>query len=315
MTAPASSALLTRADFDALRADIAAAVETALDALTPRPNLDDPHGDDRLYEAMRHGVMGGGKRLRAYMAINTARLFGVADRSALRVAAAIECVHAYSLIHDDLPCMDDDDLRRGRPTVHVAYDEATAVLAGDALQALAFEILVDEETHESPFVRCELVACLARAAGARGMVGGQALDLAAETAAAAGRELTLAQITRLQALKTGALFECACEAGAILGKAPAQGRRAAAFYAREFGKAFQIQDDILDAVGNAEDAGKRVGKDAAAGKATFVSAMGLEAARDHARMIAEQAAGHLDGFGASAAPLTALARFALDRKS
>jgi farnesyl diphosphate synthase len=230
----------------------------------------------------------------------------------LRVAAAIEMLHAYSLVHDDLPCMDDDDLRRGKPTVHRAFDEATAVLAGDALQTQAFLVLSEPDTHPDPAVRAELCRALARAAGARGMCGGQMLDMLAE---AAGQPLEEAEIGRLQLLKTGKLIEFSAEAGAILGKAPIQLRHALSAYGRDLGAAFQIADDVLDATATAEETGKRTGKDADAGKATLVGLLGLERARLQAERLAAQAQDHLDAFGEAAVHLRALADYTITRRS
>ena len=289
---------------------LAADVETALDALLPR--------GDRIAEAMRHAALGGGKRLRAFLTIEAAALFNPTSRpAALRVAAAVECLHAYSLVHDDLPAMDDDDMRRGRKTVHVQWDEATAILAGDALQTLAFEILADPATCPDPARRAALCLGLARASGAQGMVLGQALDIAAETAAA---PLDLPQITRLQALKTGALIGFAAEAGAILaepgGAGPdAPGRAALRAYAAPMGLAFQIQDDILDIEGDAAETGKAVGKDEGRGKATFVSLLGLPGARARAADAVAEAETALSPFGAAARPLALAARFAISRKN
>jgi farnesyl diphosphate synthase len=256
--------------------------------------------------------MGGGKRMRGFLLLEGARQFGVSRAAALRAAAAIEMLHAYSLVHDDLPAMDDDDLRRGKPTAHRAFDEATAILAGDALQARAFEVLAEEDTHSDPAVRAELVRCLARAAGGRGMCGGQMLDMLAEQAEA---PLDEPAIGRMQLLKTGRLIEFSAEAGAILGKAPSAQRHALAAYGRELGAAFQIADDLLDATTSAEQAGKRTGKDEAAGKATLVSLLGLERARLQAERLAEQAIGHLDSFGPRADLLRALAAYTVQRKS
>jgi farnesyl diphosphate synthase len=221
---------------------------------------------------------------------------------------AVECIHVYSLIHDDLPSMDDDDLRRGKPTVHRAFGEATAILAGDSLHALAFEILADDATHEDPFVRAELIADLARASGPAGMAGGQMMDLAAEETT-----LDIAAVTRLQQLKTGALIGFCLEAGGIMGRLPVEGRRPLRGYARDVGLAFQIADDILDVEGAEEKTGKRVGKDEAAGKETFVSLLGLERARQQAELLVAQAVQHLHGFGAEADLLRAIARFAIER--
>lgn len=286
----------------------AAEIDRALDALIPPPEGDEA----RLFEAMRYASMGGGKRLRGFLVLEGAAQFGVAREAALRVASAIEMLHAYSLVHDDLPCMDDDDLRRGKPTVHRAFDEATAVLAGDALQTQAFLVLSEPETHPDPAVRAELCRALARAAGARGMCGGQMLDMLAEEA---GRPLEEAEIGRLQLLKTGKLIEFSAEAGAILGKAPIQLRHALSAYGRDLGAAFQIADDVLDATASAEETGKRTGKDADAGKATLVGLLGLERARLQAERLAAQAQDHLDAFGDAAAHLRALADYTIARRS
>lgn len=257
-------------------------------------------------DAMRHAA-GGGKRLRGFLVIESAALFGLNEEAALPAAAAIEAIHAYSLVHDDLPCMDDDDLRRGQPTVHVKWDEATAVLAGDALQTFAFGLLASEPAHPDPEIRASLVASMAEAAGAYGMVLGQALDIAAETA---GRTLTLDEITALQAGKTGALIRWSAEAGAVLaGEDPAPLGR----YAAALGLAFQIADDILDVEGDEEKAGKRLGKDDAAGKATFVSLLGLDAAKARARALVAEAEAALDGYGARGQILRETARFVIER--
>lgn len=291
--------------------EVAAAVEAELAHLLPRP--EGPSA--RLDEAMRYACLGGGKRFRPFLTVACGDLFGVPRPRSLRAGAAIEMLHGYSLVHDDLPCMDDDDLRRGRPTVHRAFDEATAVLAGDGLQAEAFAVLADPATHPDPRVRAELVAGLAAAAGARGMVGGQAIDLAAEVRTAAGRPLTYDEIAGLQALKTGALIRFAAEAGAVLGLASAEERAVLRDYAAEMGLAFQIADDILDHEGSAAELGKAVGKDAGAGKATFVSLLGLEQARAKARALTTSAQGRLDRFGPPAAVLQALAEFVITRRS
>ena len=286
----------------------AAEIDQALDTLIPPPEGDEA----RLFEAMRYASMGGGKRLRGFLVLEGAAQFSVARDAALRVAAAIEMLHAYSLVHDDLPCMDDDDLRRGKPTVHRAFDEATAVLAGDALQTQAFLVLSEPDTHPDPAVRAELCRALARAAGARGMCGGQMLDMLAEEA---GRPLEEAEIGRLQLLKTGKLIEFSAEAGAILGKAPIQLRHALSAYGRDLGAAFQIADDVLDATATAEETGKRTGKDADAGKATLVGLLGLERARLQAERLAAQAQDHLDAFGEAAVHLRALADYTITRRS
>jgi farnesyl diphosphate synthase len=283
---------------------VAADVDATFDTLLALPG--DPR--DRLYSAMRHAAMGGGKRLRPLLVVATCALFNVDRAAALRVAAAIECIHVYSLVHDDLPCMDDDDVRRGKPTVHKAYGEAEAVLAGDALHAIAFEILAEEATHADPFVRAELVLELARASGPRGMAGGQMMDLVAET-----EDFDLSTVTRLQALKTGALIGFCLEAGAIMGRIPPEGRLRLRGYAHDIGLAFQIADDLLDAEGDAELAGKAVGKDAGAGKATFVSLLGVDRARQQAAMLVDQAIAHLHGFGAEADLLRDIARYVVER--
>ena len=265
-------------------------------------------GRDQLYAAMRHAAIGGGKRLRPLLAVATAQLFGIDRRRAVRTGAAIEAIHVYSLIHDDLPCMDNDDIRRGKPTVHRAFSEAAAVLAGDSLHAIAFEILADPETSEDPFVRSDLVLELARAAGPNGMAGGQMMDLAAE-----GQDLDLPAITRLQQLKTGALIEYAVEAPCIMARLPAEARTPYHGYARNIGLAFQIADDLIDHAGDDEAAGKRTQKDAAAGKATFVSLLGADRAEQQARLLVTQAIEHLGGHGEEADLLRAIANFAVER--
>ena len=280
--------------------------DSVIDGLLKAP----PGLEARVYEAMRYSALAPGKRLRPLLVLASARLFGVARASALQVAAAIEMVHAYSLIHDDLPAMDNSDLRRGRPTCHKAFDDATAVLAGDGLLTMAFEVLSHPDTHGSPSVRCELVAALAAAAGAAGMVGGQMIDLIAETTT-----LDIGAITRLQRMKTGALIAFACEAGAILAKAPHELRLALRGYAHDLGLAFQIADDLLDVEGSAEETGKPVGADAAAGKATFVSILGVERARAQAELLVDQAVAHLDLFEQRAELLRQVARFVIDRRT
>ena len=259
--------------------------------------------DSDVRDAMRHAVQGG-KRMRGFLVMEGARLNGIAD--AATAAAAVEALHAYSLVHDDLPAMDDDDLRRGRPTVHVKWDEATAILAGDALQTLAFGLLADPSCHPGADVRVALVAGLAEASGAGGMVLGQALDIAAET----GPPLALDAMAAMQARKTGALIEWAGTAGAVLGEADPAPLRA---YARALGQAFQIADDLIDAAGDADAAGKAVGKDAAAGKATYIGHMGLDGARAEARRLAEAASDALAPYGRDADALRALARYTVER--
>ena len=261
-----------------------------------------------LYRAMRHAAIGGGKRLRPLLLVATADLFAVDRAFSIRAAVALEAIHVYSLIHDDLPAMDDDDLRRGKPTVHKAFDEATAILAGDSLHALAFEIIADPATHSDPFVRTELVLDLARAAGPSGMAGGQAMDLEAERST-----FDLDTVTRLQALKTGALIAAAVEAGAILGRVPPEGRIGLRGYARDIGLAFQIADDLLDLEGDEATVGKAVRKDEAAGKETFLSLLGANRAREQAAMLVEQAVEHLRSFGAEADVLRDVARYILAR--
>ncbi|MFN2259913.1 MAG: polyprenyl synthetase family protein [Parasphingopyxis sp.] len=263
---------------------------------------------DTLYQAMRHAAIGGGKRMRPMLVVAASKLFNVDRDSAMRVGFVVECIHVYSLIHDDLPCMDDDDLRRGKPTVHKAFDEATAVLAGDCLLALAFQILGEEATHPDPFVRAELMVELARASGPAGMGGGQMMDLAAEH-----KQLDLPAVTRLQQLKTGALIGFCLEAGAILGRIPPDKRTHLRGYARDLGLAFQIADDLLDVEGDEAAAGKKLGKDAQAGKATFVSLLGADRARQQAEMLVEQAIDHLRDFGKEANLLRAIARYAIER--
>jgi farnesyl diphosphate synthase len=279
-----------------------------LDAFFARLLANTGDGRDRLYQAMRHAAIGGGKRLRPLLTAAAAKLFAIDSDRALRVGAAIEAIHVYSLVHDDLPCMDDDDLRRGKPTVHKAFGEAAAVLAGDSLHALAFEILADPATHEDPFVRSDLVLELARAAGPSGMAGGQMMDLAAE-----GQQLDLPAITRLQQLKTGALIEYAVESACIMVRLPPEGRTPYRGYARNIGLAFQITDDLIDHSGDEAAAGKRTGKDEAKGKATFVSLLGPDRARQQAEMLVEQAVEHLAGHGDEAELLRAIARFAIER--
>jgi farnesyl diphosphate synthase len=283
---------------------IARDVDTMFDQLLPLPR----DQRDPLFEAMRHASIGGGKRLRPLLVVAASNLFNVDRNAALRVGCAVEAIHVYSLIHDDLPCMDDDDMRRGKPTVHKAFGEAVAVLAGDSLHALAFDLVADEAVHNDPFVRIELVEGLARASGPSGMAGGQMMDIAAETAT-----FDLAGVTRLQAMKTGALIAFSVEAGAIMGRVPPEGRAALRGYARDVGLAFQIADDILDVEGDEEVAGKALHKDEAAGKATFLSLLGIERARSQARMLVDQAISHLGSFGEEAELLRAIARYSIER--
>lgn len=286
--------------------DTVETVEAALDALLPESE----GPEARLEQAMRYAALGGGKRLRAFLVMRTAELFAVNTTSAARVAAAVEMLHAYSLVHDDLPAMDNDDLRRGKPSAHRAFDEATAILAGDALQARAFEVLAEPDTHADAEARVELVAAFAAAVGPRGMVGGQMIDMLAE-----GRELTAPEVTRLQAMKTGRLLQFSAEAGAILGRAPAALRHALARFGRDLGAAFQIADDLLDTEASTEQMGKTAGKDEAAGKATLVAILGPARARAQAALLAEQAAAHLEAFGERADLLRALTRYVVERRA
>jgi farnesyl diphosphate synthase len=267
-----------------------------------------PPGGTELEQAMRYAALGGGKRLRPFLLIQSARLFGVEEARALDAACALECVHCYSLVHDDLPAMDDDAVRRGRPSLHMAFDEATAILAGDALLTLAFEILSAPSTHEDAAIRAGLVLMLARAAGWHGMALGQALDLSAEH-----QDFRPEDIARMQALKTGALFRFACEAGAVLGRASEAGRSALLAYAGALGQAFQLADDLLDARGDAEAVGKAVAKDAGRGKATLVALLGIEAARARLAALVEDAEASLAPFAARADTLKQTARFIASR--
>lgn len=285
-------------------AALAADVDRLFDVLLAIPS--DPRA--RLYEAIRHAAMDGGKRLRPLLVQAACDLFNISRDSALRVGVAIECIHVYSLVHDDLPAMDDDDLRRGKPTVHKAFDEATAILAGDCLHDIAFELLADEETHPDPFVRVELVKALALASGPAGMAGGQMMDLEAEKTS-----FDLPTVTRLQQLKTGALIGICVEAAAIMARIPPDARGRLNAYARDIGLAFQIADDLLDVEGDADLAGKALGKDEAAGKQTFVSLLGVGRAREQARMLVEQAKMHLNSYGEEADLLRAIADFIVER--
>jgi len=301
--------------FAARLAEAQGSVERELDillSLAPKPG--EPARPKRLIEAMRYATLGGGKRLRAFLAIETARALGRAGAGPRRAGAAIECVHAYSLIHDDLPSMDDDDLRRGRPTTHRAFGEATAILAGDALQALAFEIIADPSTHPSPEVRSALCLGLARAIGLAGMVGGQMFDIDAEQSTA---PLSLEEIKRLQAMKTGALLRFSVEAGARLAGAGATASAALERYGRAVGAAFQIADDILDVESDAATLGKRAGKDAAQNKATLVQALGLDGARRELGRLVDEAIAAVDaaGVGAEGDVLRGAARFVAARKN
>jgi farnesyl diphosphate synthase len=300
-------------------AETAEAIEALLgNLLHDQPETGEIHRPARLLAAMRHGALGGGKRLRPFLVAETARLFGVDRAQALRAGAAVELAHCYSLVHDDLPAMDDDDLRRGRPTVHKAFDEATAILAGDSLLTLAFDVLSDPATHRDGETRAALVLTLARALGAGGMVGGQMLDLAAEgrfPAEGPPARLGEAAILRLQAMKTGALLAASVILGARLGQADAGSTTALTDYGRALGAAFQVADDILDVEASPEQMGKATAKDDARGKATLVAALGLEAAKRERDRFSEAAVAALTEFGPEAAMLRAAARFAANRKS
>ena len=296
-------------DFGDLRAEMQAAareVDAVLEQILPQPQ----GLHRRILEAMRYAVFAGGKRLRPFLVLNCSGLFQVERAHALRVAAAIEAVHTYSLVHDDLPCMDDDDLRRGRPTTHIAFDEATAVLTGDGLQTLAFGILSGRETHPSGEIRSELVSRLARAAGHDGMVGGQMIDMEAGQS-----RFDFGQIVVLQRMKTGALFEFCCESAAVLAGAGPDDQERLRNYARDIGLLFQITDDLLDALGTTENAGKKTGKDASQGKATLVSVLGAEGAKLQARKLAEACAAHVEPYGERGANLGRLADYLLFRDS
>ena len=295
--------------------DVAAQVEDALEGLlSPQVRSGETRRPARLLAAMRHAALGGGKRLRPFLTLETAALFDVAPEAAMRAACALEMVHCYSLVHDDLPAMDDDDLRRGRPTVHKAYDEATAILAGDSLLTYAFDILADPATHDDPALRCQLVRHLALASGLGGMAGGQSLDLEAERS---DKPLTMDEVLEMQAMKTGALLHHAVEAGALLGRAsPAQMRRLSRF-GTLIGAAFQIADDLLDARSDAATLGKRAGKDAARNKATLVSMLGVDAAGQRCDSLVDEAVGALQGLelGSRTDVLIEAARFVAGRQS
>jgi farnesyl diphosphate synthase len=299
-------ASLPLVDFEQSLTTFARTIETHLDHLLPMDDLRAP----RLVEAMRYALLAPGKRMRPFFVAESARLFDVETNQALQVGAALECVHCYSLIHDDLPAMDDDDLRRGRPTLHKAFDEATAILAGDALLTFAFEILGNSDTHRDAAVRGELVAELAKAAGKDGMAGGQMLDLGAESESGAD----IGRIITLQAMKTGALFRFACLSGAIMGKAGERERSALSLYADRVGLAFQIADDILDVESSSAALGKATGKDKAAGKATFVDLLGLAGAKTEAGKLVREAQDALHLFANKAAVLAAAAEYVVGRR-
>ena len=286
--------------FERVQSDI----DSAFDAFLPVP--DDSRA--RLVEAMRYAAIGAGKRMRPLLLVATSELFGVNRNAAINAGCAVEAIHAYSLIHDDLPCMDDDAMRHGKPSVHKAFDDATAVLAGDCLHALAFDILTQLDTSADPFVRSELVATLARASGHDGMAGGQMMDIVSQE-----ENYDLRQITRLQQLKTGALLAASVEMGAVLGRVPPEGRAHLRAYARDIGLAFQIVDDLLDVEGDEAKAGKALRKDEEQGKQTFVTLMGVEQARAQATMLVEQAGRHLSSYGEDARLLVELADFVVKR--
>ncbi len=301
--------MAAQADLPKAIAASAKLVDGALDSVLPQPA--GPQG--RVQEAMRYAIMAGGKRLRPFLVLHSARLFGVDDSRSLRVGAAIEALHTYSLVHDDLPCMDDDDMRRGRPTTHIAFDEMTAVLAGDALLTIAFEILSDARTHPSGDVRCALIARLAEASGHSGMIGGQIIDMLADTLRSERGGFGIDDVINLQRLKTGQLFEFSCEAGPILGGASGQDRARLKSYAEEMGVVFQITDDLLDVTSTAEKTGKAVGKDADMGKQTLVTLLGVEGARAEAEKRANRAVDALGPYGLRAPELSALPFFLLGR--
>ncbi len=305
--------VLTAKVFTSVAASLSAAlveratrVEAAIDALLPRTS----RAEGRLVDAMRYASLGGGKRLRGFLVMEIASVLGVAEATSAKVAASVEMLHAYSLIHDDLPAMDNDDMRRGQASTHRAFGEATAILAGDALQTQAFEVVASLGADVPSHIRCDLVLALAHASGMDGMVGGQMIDMQAE-----GSLPSLAEVMRLQALKTGRLIQYSAEAGAILAGAEPAIRRTMAEYGRALGAAFQIADDVLDATGDAEVLGKSTGKDAAVGKATVVALLGVERAKAEARALAGHAAGQLAGFGAEADLLRALTTYVVERRS
>lgn len=292
-------------DFESELIAVAASVDTMLSDILPQP----VGPESALLDAMRYASLGGGKRIRPFLVVQSGHIFGMDEDAMLRIAAAVECVHTYSLVHDDLPCMDDDDMRHGKPSTHLEYDEATAVLVGDALLTFAFEILSDANAHPDPFVRCDLVARLAASIGFHGMVGGQMIDMLAEAS-----DLEITAITRMQRMKTGALIAFASESGGVAARASHASIHALNAYAYDLGMAFQITDDLLDIEGDSEVLGKTAGKDEKAGKVTFVSILGLERARMQARLLATQAVAHLDLFDEKADLLRALATFAVERK-
>lgn len=303
-------------DFPAQLASAATDTEALLKQLLDDAPLDgEISRPARLVAAMRHAALDGGKRLRPFLLVETAAVFGAARTGALTAGAALELVHCYSLVHDDLPAMDDDDLRRGRPTVHKAFDQATAILVGDALLTLAFDVMARPQVHSDPAVRIALVGELARASGLGGMAGGQMLDLAAEGRFEPKRTLSESEIATLQAMKTGALIRFACRAGAILGQADVSAVASIDRYGTAIGQAFQVADDLLDVEGDAKTLGKAAGKDAAAGKATLVAALGPDGARARLKELVAQADGALASFGGKADTLRAAARFVAERRT
>ncbi|MFT9409924.1 polyprenyl synthetase family protein [Acetobacter fabarum] len=309
MTEPTQTTIIRATDAALLKQDMSArasVIESTIDALLPPTK----GGDARLIDAMRYATLGGGKRLRGYLAVTAASLFGVPESQSARVAASVEMLHAYSLVHDDLPAMDDDDMRRGQPSTHRKFDEATAILAGDALQTRAFEILAAAHTHASADVRIDLLQSFAEASGAAGMVGGQMIDMEGE-----GRALPLDEVRHLHALKTGCLIRYSAEAGAILGQASADLRKRLRAYGANIGAAFQIADDVLDATATAEELGKTAGKDEASGKSTFVALLGIDGARNEAARVTEAAIAELAPFGAQADRLRDLAYYVIERRN
>ena len=293
-------------DFKTTIKETAGLVEEALDGFLP--SQDGPLG--RVADAMRWGTLDGGKRLRPFLAIASADMFDCPRSRSVRVGCAVEMIHCYSLIHDDLPAMDDSDLRRGRPSVHKKYDDATAILAGDALLTQAFEILAEEETHPDGGVRCRIALELARAAGKEGMVGGQMIDIYAEQ-----KDFDLAGVTQLQRLKTGALIRFGAVGGGLVGEGSDDEVAALAAYAEDLGLAFQIVDDILDATADAETLGKPVGQDTEMDKATFIKLFGMDGAKAKAAELVERCKAHLGRFGPAAEPLKGAADFVFERKS
>jgi farnesyl diphosphate synthase len=290
---------------DARLKETAERINTALDGLLPR----EQGNEARLLGAIRYAALGGGKRLRPFFTLESGRIFDADETALLRAACAIECVHTYSLIHDDLPCMDDDDLRRGRPTLHRQYDEATALLAGDALLTFAFELMADPASHSDPQMRCKLIAGLAKASGAQGMVAGQVADMAGDQIGS-----DLIAVTRMNRLKTGALINFAVDAGALIGCASEAEKTALSRYAHDVGLAFQMVDDLLDAEGVVRDTGKAVGKDKARGKVNFVTVLGAGATRERINMLAAQAKQHLALFGPRARVLLDAVDFIVQRR-